>query len=146
MTLSMLSLWCWPLPCNLEKCYSLRSSFGMYNLEIQLWYWHLLTRHCPCNLLPEPTSPKHEYKETLRRPCDIIDDVITLKKRFFDIIWHDLFISEVRFKLCLISQNFKTGTILSSRQTFVPKVIPEVEYTRKIAMSISDILSFWSTL
>ena len=39
--------------------------FGMYNLERQLWYWHLLTRHCPCNLLPESTSPKHEYREKL---------------------------------------------------------------------------------
>ena len=37
-------------------------------------------------------------------------------------------------------------TILSSRQPFLPEVIPEVEYTRKIAMTISDILSFWSTL
>ena len=59
------SLWCWPLTWNLEKCYSLRSFFGMYNLERQLWYWHLLTRHCPCNLLPESTSPKHEYREKL---------------------------------------------------------------------------------
>ena len=48
-----------------RKVYSLRSSFGMYNLESQLWYWHLLTRHSPCNLLPEPTSPKHEYREKL---------------------------------------------------------------------------------
>ena len=39
--------------------------FGMYNLERKLWYWHLLTRHCPCNLFPEPTSPKHEYREKL---------------------------------------------------------------------------------
>ena len=54
------SLWCWSLICNLEKCYPLRSSFGMYNIERQLRYLHLLTRHCPCNLLPEPTSPKHE--------------------------------------------------------------------------------------
>ena len=46
-----------------RKCNSLRSSFGMYNLERQLRYWHLLTRHCPCNLLPEPNSPKHEYRE-----------------------------------------------------------------------------------
>ena len=59
------SLWCWPLTCNLEKCYALRSSFGMYNLEIQLWYLHLLTRHCPCNLLPEPNSPKHEHRGKL---------------------------------------------------------------------------------
>ena len=27
---------------------------------------------------------------------------------------------------------------------FLPEVIPEVEYTRKIAIGISDILSFWS--
>ena len=32
-----------------RKCYSLRSLFGMYNLERQLWYWHLFTRHCPCS-------------------------------------------------------------------------------------------------
>ena len=38
------------------------------------------------------------------------------------------------------------AAILSSRQTFSPEVIPEVEYIKKIAMSISDILSFWSTL
>ena len=59
------SLWRWPLTCNLEKYYSLRSSFGMYNLERRLRYLHLLTRHCPCNLLPEPTSPKHEYRGKL---------------------------------------------------------------------------------
>ena len=38
------------------------------------------------------------------------------------------------------------AAILSSRQTFLPEVIPEGEYTRKIAMNISDILNFWSTL
>ena len=38
------------------------------------------------------------------------------------------------------------AAILSSQQTFLPEVIPEVEYTRKIAISISDILSFWSML
>ena len=41
---------------------------------------------------------------------------------------------------------FKIVAILSSRQTFLPEVIPEVEYIRKIAMSISDILSVWSML
>ena len=41
------------------------SSHVSYNLERQLWYWHLLTRHCHCNLLPESTSPKHEYREKL---------------------------------------------------------------------------------
>ena len=38
------------------------------------------------------------------------------------------------------------AAILFLQQTFLLEVIPEVEYTRKIAMSISDILSFWSTL
>ena len=38
------------------------------------------------------------------------------------------------------------AAILSSRQTFLPNVVPEVEYARKIVMDISDILSFWSTL
>ena len=37
------------------------------------------------------------------------------------------------------------AAIFRSRQTFLPDVIPEVEYTRKIAVSISDISSFWST-
>ena len=50
----IVSLWRWPLTCNLE-CYLLRSSLGMYNLERQLRYSHLLMRHCLCNLFPEPT-------------------------------------------------------------------------------------------
>ena len=58
----MLGSWCWPLTCTPEKCYSLRSSLGMYKLKRQLWYLHLLTRHCPCNLFAEATSPKHEYR------------------------------------------------------------------------------------
>ena len=38
------------------------------------------------------------------------------------------------------------AAILSSQQFFLAEVIPEVEYTRKIAMSISDILSFSSNI
>ena len=38
------------------------------------------------------------------------------------------------------------AAILSSQKTFLPEVIPDVEYTRKIAISISDILSFWLML
>ena len=33
----------------------------MCKLGRRLRYLHLLTRHCLCNLLPEPTSTKHEY-------------------------------------------------------------------------------------
>ena len=39
---------------------------------------------------------------------------------------------------------FKMATILSLRRNFLPEVTPEVEYATKIAMSICDILSFWS--
>ena len=38
------------------------------------------------------------------------------------------------------------AAILSSQKMFLPEVVPEVEYTRTIAISISDILSFWLTL
>ena len=38
------------------------------------------------------------------------------------------------------------AAVLISRQTILPEVIPEVEYTRKLAISFSDILNFWSTL
>ena len=42
-----------------------------------------------------------EYRgPTLRPPCDVIDDVIIMKILFFGIIWDDLFISEVKLKLC----------------------------------------------
>ena len=42
-----------------------------------------------------------EYRgSTLRPPCDVIDDVIIMKIHFFGIIWDDLFISEVKLKLC----------------------------------------------
>ena len=40
-----------------------------------------------------------EYRgPTLRSPCDVIDDFIMKKK--FGIIWDDIFIYEVKLKLC----------------------------------------------
>ena len=77
-----------------------------------------------------------------RPPCDVIDDVMIMKNSFGHIIWDDLFISEVKLKLCLILKIFKMAAILSSQQTFSPEIIPEVEHARKIAISSSDILSF----
>ena len=59
------SLWRWPLTCDLEKCYLLRSSLGMYNLERRLRYSHVLTSNCPQTLFPEQASPKHEYRQQL---------------------------------------------------------------------------------
>ena len=84
-----------------------------------------------------------EYRRpNSRPPCVVIDDVIITKNTVFGIIWDDLFISEVKLKLWLICQFFQNGRHLSSRQTFSPEVIPEVEHSRKIAISISGILSF----
>ena len=51
-----------------------------------------------------------EYRgTTLRPPCDVMDDVIIMKILFGGIIWDDLFISEVKLKLCLKFQNFQNG-------------------------------------
>ena len=66
----------------------------------------------------------------------------TIKNTFWGIIWDDLFISEVKLKLCFIFQNFQNGRHFEPNKLFLPEVIPEVEYTRQIAMSIFDILSF----
>ena len=38
------------------------------------------------------------------------------------------------------------AAILRSWKTFVPEAIPEVEYTNKMAMSISDTLRLYSML
>ena len=35
------------------------------------------------------------------------------------------------------------AAILSSRQTILPEIIPDVEYNKKTAIRISDILNFW---
>ena len=134
----------WHLTCNLEKCYLLRSSFGMYNLERQLRYLQLLTRHCPCNLLLQPTSPKHEYRGKLwGHPVTSSMMSSPWEKSFLGIIW-DVFFIYLRSNWSCVwyFKISKMDAILSSRQTF----LPEVEYTRKMAINISDILSFWSTL
>ena len=80
------SMWRWPLSCNIEKCYSLRSCFGMYNLERRLRYLNLLTRHCPCNLLPQPTSPKHENRGKLWGH-HVTSSMMLSPWKFF---WHNL--------------------------------------------------------
>ena len=77
-----------------------------------------------------------EYRgPTLRPHCEVIDDVI-----IFCIIWGDLFISEVKLKLGLIFQNFQNGCRFELVTNSLSEMIPEVEYTRKIASSISDII------
>ena len=88
------SLWCWPLTCNLEKCYSLRSFFCMYNLAICSRSQHLLNMNIERNF--EATLWRHRWRHHH-------------KKTFCGIIWDDLFISEIRLKLCLIFQNFQNG-------------------------------------
>ena len=70
-----------------------------------------------------------------------------MRKHFFGTIWDDLLISAVKLKLCWIFLKIflkisKMVTILRSRQILLREVIQEVEYASKIAISISDILSF----
>ena len=83
---------------------------------------------------------------TLRPPCDVIDDVIIMKILF----WHNLgrsFQIWGQIKAVFNISKFSKWPLFWARdKLFLPEVILEVEYTRKIAMSISEILSFWSTL
>ena len=88
-----------------------------------------------------------EYRGlTLRPPCDVIYDVIIMKILF----WHNLGRSfhiwgqiEAVFD---IAKFLRWPPFWARDKLFLQEVIPEVEYTREIAMRISDILSFWSTL
>ena len=89
---------------------------------------------------------KEHRRPTLRLPCDVIDNVIIIKN-FFGIIWDVIIISEIKLKLCSIIENFQNGhSFRAHDKFFLLEVIPEVEYTRKIAICIFDILSFCSTL
>ena len=88
-----------------------------------------------------------EYRGPTSRPtCDVIDEVITIWNIL--LAWFGTIYSNLRSKWSSVwyFEIFKTAAILRSRQTFLTEVIPEVEYNSKIAMSISDILSFWSTV
>ena len=70
-----------------------------------------------------------------------------MKNIYFGIIWDVFFISKAKLQLYLIFQNFQNGRHFQvAKNFFLLNVIPEVEYISKIAMSISDILIFWSTL
>ena len=141
------SLWRWPLTCNLEKCFSLRSSFGMYDLKRRLRHLHLLSRHCPCNLLPEPTSLlimniEGNFEATLwrHRWCHHHG-----KK------WHNLgcffFISEVKLKLCLILQNFHNGRHFELETNFFyGKWYRKLNISEGWLLAFPTFLSFWSTL
>ena len=110
----------------------------MYNLERQLWYLHLLTRHCPCNLLAERTSPKHEYRWKLwGHP---VTSSMTSSPWKENVFWRfGTIFSYLRWNWSCVQyfKIFKLAAILSSRQTF----LPEVEYTRKIAIAFP---TFWA--
>ena len=104
---------------------------------------HLLTRHCPRNLLPETSSPKHEYRgKHWGRP---VTSSLTFSpwKILFNIIRDSLFISQVKLEICVIFQNFQYGRLSQvATNFFLPDVVPEVHSTSKIAMIISDIWAF----
>ena len=73
-----------------------------------VWRWYLckfFSYHEKCYFLFIK-----EYREmTLRSFSDVIDDVITMKIFFSCIIWDDLFISDVKLKLCFIFWHFQNG-------------------------------------
>ena len=90
-----------------------------------------------------------EYRETsLRSLCDVIDNVITMKKNSC-IIWDDLFISVVNFKLCVIFWHFQNGRHFEVATKFFTRSDTGIWICHKDShehLSICDILSFWSML
>ena len=83
---------------------------------------------------------------TLRPPCDVIDDVITMKNTFWYNLGRSFHIWGQNEAVFYISKFSNWSLFWGRDKLLLPKVIPEVKYNSKIAMSISDILSFWSTL
>ena len=84
-----------------------------------------------------------EYRgPILGPPCDVIEGVIIMKNTF--LAWFGTILSYLRSNWSCVwyFKIFKMAAILSSRQAFLPEVIPEVEHTRKMAISISDILRY----
>ena len=88
-----------------------------------------------------------EYRgPTLRPPCDVIDHVIIMKILFLHNLGRSFHIWGQIEAVFNISKFSKWPLFWARDKLFLPEVIPEVEYTRKIAMNISDILIFWSML
>ena len=67
-----------------------------------------------------------------------------MNMKYNDIYIYD--VCEVTLKLCLIFPNIQNVRHCEAATFVLPAVVPEVEYASKIAISISDILSFWSML
>ena len=108
------SLWRWPLTCDLETCCLLRSFLGMYNQkddrDIHIFWQDIALATC---------SPKHEFRGQLwGQPVTSSMTSSPWKLLLFGIIWDNLFISEVKLKLCLRFEKFQNGRNLRSRQTF----------------------------
>ena len=73
-----------------------------------------------------------EYRgPTLKPPCDVIDNVIIMKIPFFAIIWDNIFISEVKLKLCLIFQNFQNGRYFELATNFFTESYTESSIYQK---------------
>ena len=99
-------------------------------------YFSVIMKNVVISFIKEYRGP------SLRPPCDVIDEVIIMKILF--LAKYGTIFSYLRSDWSCVKyfKIFKMSAILSSRQTF----LPEVEHTRKIAMSIFGILSFWSML
>ena len=71
--------------------------------------------------------------------CDVVDDVITIKIFFLaqsGHIWYQI-------EAVLLFWHFQNGRHFQITTNTLLEVIPEIDYTSKITMNISKILSFW---
>ena len=140
------SLWCCLSPVT-SNCLIYWDLFKAYitekdNYDIWMYWWDIALATCCLSQTLLNMKIEGNFKVTLwcHWWCHYHE------KYFLGIIWDELLIYEVKLKVCLMFKIFKLAVILRSWQTFLPEVIPEVEYASKIVMSISDILSLWSML
>ena len=148
-----ISIWKFDLLCDLVTS-SMTSWICIYiNVVIISWYlctgslvmipllvFLVIMKNVVISFIKEKRGP------TLRPPCDVIDDVTIMKILFWHNLGRSFHIWGQIEAVLNVSKFSKWPPFWARDKLFLPKVIPEVEYTRKIAMSIAYILSFWSTL
>ena len=70
--------------------------YTKFDIDISVLY-SVITENINFSFVKEYRS-----RATLGSPCDVIDDIITIKSTLSCMILDNLFISDVKLKLCLV--------------------------------------------
>ena len=81
-----------------------------------------------------------EYRRpTLNLPCDVIDDVIIMKKTIFGMIWNDLFY--IWGQIEAVFKNSKWPSFWARDKLLYRQLYRKLNIPEKIAISISNIVT-----